>query len=273
MSAAPATIAEALRWPGIESTAARVLLQRVLGLSHAELIARAGTSLDDAQRRRFRELAARCARGEPVAYLLGFREFYGRRFEVGPSVLIPRPETELLVELALARIGICESARVLDLGTGSGNIALTLALERPQCAVTAVDASLQALAVARANGARLNVRNIELLSGDWFAPVAGRSFDLVLSNPPYVAEQDPHLADLRFEPTVALQAGPDGLAAIREIVAQAAPYLRPDGWLLLEHGYDQADACRALLADAGFDEVFSQPDLAGVPRVSGGARR
>ncbi len=273
-SAAPTTIGAALRLPELDPVDARLLLQDVLGLSHAALIAHAERVLSEAQRRRFMALAARRAAGEPVAYLLGWREFYGRRFAVGPAALIPRPETELLIDRVLERLPPAAAAEVLDLGTGSGVIALTLALERPHCILTAVDVSAGALALARENARTLGVRHIELLQGDWYGPVAQRAFDLILSNPPYVADTDPHLAlgDLRFEPASALRAGPDGLAAIRHIVAQAPEHLRPNGWLLFEHGYNQADECRHLLADAGFVEITTAADLAELPRVSGGRK-
>jgi release factor glutamine methyltransferase len=219
-------------------------------------------------------LAARRAEGEPVAYLLGWREFYGRRFAVGPAALIPRPETELLIDRALELLPPAAMAEVLDLGSGSGVIALTLALERPHWVLTSVDASASALALARENARTLGAANAEFLHGDWYGPVAQRSFDLIVSNPPYVADTDPHLArgDLRFEPASALRAGSDGLEAIRQIVAQAPEYLRPGGWLLFEHGCDQADACRRLLAQAGFVDVTTAADLAELPRVSGGRR-
>jgi release factor glutamine methyltransferase len=272
VSAAPETIGAAMRVAGLDPVDARVLLQHVLGIPHAALLAHDDRVLSEDERRRFVALAARRADGEPVAYLLGWREFYGRRFAVGPSVLIPRPETELLIDQVLQRLPPAARMEVLDLGTGSGNVALTLALERPHCAVTAIDASGGALAMARENARALRAGNVEFVQGDWYGPVTDRSFDLVVSNPPYVAETDPHLGlgDLRFEPASALRAGADGLAAIRQIVARAPGYLRANGWLLIEHGYDQADACQRLLADAGFVEVTTACDLAQRPRVSSG---
>ena len=261
-----------MRLAGLDPVDARLLLQHVLGMSHAALIAHDERVLSADERRRFLALATRRAAGEPVAYLLGWREFYGRRFTVGPAVLVPRPETELLVDQALQRLAPDARIELLDLGTGSGNIALTLALERPQCVVTAIDASASALAIARGNARALGAANVEFLQGDWYGPLAGRSFDLIVSNPPYVADTDPHLerGDLRFEPAAALRAGPDGLAAIRQIVAQAPKHLRPNGWLLFEHGYNQPGACRRLLAEAGFIDVATASDLAELPRVSGG---
>lgn len=212
------------------------------------------------------------ALGSPIAYLVGEREFYGRPFKVDHRVLIPRPETELLVEAALARMPAGE-ANVLDLGTGSGAIALTLALERPHCHVTAVDASEAALDCAAENASTLGVENASLMQGEWYAPVAGWTFDLIVTNPPYVAGSDAHLGegDLRFEPRQALTDGSqDGLDSLRAIVAGAMQHLAPGGWLLVEHGYDQAPACAGLLAEAGFKELIALTDLAGIPRVAGG---
>ncbi|TCS73235.1 [protein release factor]-glutamine N5-methyltransferase [Sulfuritortus calidifontis] len=222
----------------------------------------------------------RCA-GEPVAYLIGRREFYGREFQVGPSVLIPRPETEHLVEAALTRLlplsptplpkGEGNKISVLDIGTGSGCIAITLKLERPDLSVTAVDVSPTALSLARANAEALHAE-IEFIESDLFSALAGRRFELIVSNPPYIPTADEHLSqgDLRFEPKNALASGPDGLDAIRLIIDQAKRHLAPGGWLLFEHGYDQGEAVQALLKTAGYAEVFLEQDLAGQPRVSGG---
>jgi peptide chain release factor 1 len=267
-------VAEALRIPGLDPLDARVLLQEVLRATHAALIAHPERLLSEDEDRRFRELAARRVRGEPVAYLLGWREFYGRRFAVDPSVLILRPETELLVDLALERLAPEAHAEVLDLGTGSGNIALSLALERPDCRVTAVDASARSLAVASNNARSWAAANVVWRHGDWLEPVAGEAFDLIVSNPPYVCAADPHLArgDLRFEPRAALSAGAEGLDAIRQIVSASPACLKPGGWLLFEHGFDQGEACRRLLAAAGFAEIATVPDLAELPRVSGGRK-
>ncbi|MBI4757205.1 MAG: peptide chain release factor N(5)-glutamine methyltransferase [Betaproteobacteria bacterium] len=249
---------------------ARLLLGHVTGLSHAQLVARAERALTDDEAGRFESLLARRAAGEPVAYLLGEREFYGRPFAVTPAVLIPRPETELLVELALERLRDREAPRILDLGTGSGVLAVTLALERPDAQVVAVERSPEALRVAAANASRLGAA-VEFTAGDWFAPIGTVRFDLIVANPPYVGEADAHLGqgDLRFEPRHALAAGPDGLADIRRIAAAAPVHLVPGGGLLLEHGYDQAAAVRTLLAAAGFKAVASWRDLAGIERVSG----
>jgi release factor glutamine methyltransferase len=209
-------------------------------------------------------------RGEPVAYLLGFREFYGLNFKVSPAVLIPRPETELLVELALKRIAQDQPVSVLELGTGSGCIAVTLAKLRPRARIVAVDLSLQALVIAEGNAAQHDVTHIEFREGNWFEPVAGERFDLVVSNPPYVGENDPHIAagDLRFEPTTALAGGPDGLEMLRNIIADAPEHLCATGGLLLEHGYNQAADVRSLLERQGFMDVATRDDLAGIPRVT-----
>ena len=204
-------------------------------------------------------------RGEPVAYILGRKEFYGLDLAVNPSVLIPRPETELLVDLALQR----NPASVLDLGTGSGAIALAIKHQRPRAMVVAVESDLSALLVARRNATKLNLE-VDFRHGRWFAPVSGERFELIVSNPPYVASGDRHLADLRFEPQGALLAGPDGLDSIREIVKQAGSFLFPGGWLLLEHGMGQERAVRELLAEAGLGSPATWPDLAGIARVSGG---
>jgi release factor glutamine methyltransferase len=266
------TVAEALRLPDVDAADARILLAHVLGVGHAFLIAHPERPLRADEHSRFLALAARRAHGEPIAYLVGWREFYGRPFRVGPAVLIPRPETELLVAAALARIG--PHARVLDLGTGSGNVAISIALERPEAELTAIDASGDALALARVNASALGARNLVLLQGDWFAPLAARRFDAIVSNPPYVAIADPHLqaGDLRFEPMIALRAGSDGLACIRHIVAHAGRHLHAGGWLLFEHGHDQGEACRTLVRAAGYEDVYTEHDLADWPRVTVGRK-
>jgi release factor glutamine methyltransferase len=247
----------------------RLLLCHVLGVSLAALEAHPEGKVSPADTASFRAFVARRAAGEPIAYLTGQREFYGLDFHVTPDVLIPRAETELLVDIALET----KAARILDLGTGSGCLAIAVAKHLPQADVTAVDASAEALEVARGNAARHGV-NVRFLQDDWFAPLAGERFDLILANPPYVAEADPHLAqgDVRFEPRGALAAGPDGLDDIRRIVAAAPAHLVPCGQLWLEHGYDQAGAVAALLAQAGFSDIRQRRDLAGILRVSGGRR-
>jgi release factor glutamine methyltransferase len=251
----------------------------VLQVNRAYLLTHPEQTLDAEQRAHYAALFERRLRGEPLAYILGEREFYGLNFRVTPATLIPRADTELLVELALQRIqtlstacGRGSSFRVLDMGTGSGAIALSIAHTRPDIEVTAVDASQEALDVARENARRLNIGNVRLLRSDWFAALAGDRFDLIVSNPPYIADDDAHLAqgDLRFEPRSALASGADGLDDIRRIVEQARMHLNSGGWLLLEHGYDQAERVRELLQQAGFTGVFSARDMAGVERVSGG---
>jgi release factor glutamine methyltransferase len=252
---------------------ARVLAAFAWNVSPAWLIAHDTDLLSDAQTAQFQMLLSRRLAGEPVAYLTGTREFYGRPFQVSPAVLIPRSDTELLVELALVRIPADQPSEVLDLGTGSGCIAITLALERPLARVTAVDRSTAALAIAQRNADTLNA-HVEFLTSDWFAALAGRQFDLIVSNPPYIAATDPHLArgDLRFEPLSALAAGTDGLDDLRRLTSAACAHLKPGGTLLLEHGYDQADLVRELLRMNGIGHPQSWTDLAGILRVSGGER-
>lgn len=260
---------------GIARSDAALLLRAVTGANAAYLIAHAGDALSEQQARRFAELAIRRRQGEPIAYLVGQREFYSLDFEVDSAVLIPRPETELLVDLALERLPVHRNVRVLDLGTGTGAIALALAVQRPGIEIYAVDRSAAALDVARRNLQRLvpEPHRVRLLQSDWYQALSGETFDLIVSNPPYVPAQDPHLAqgDLRFEPVHALVGGEDGLAAIRRIIAGAAPHLVNGGHLLFEHGYDQAPACRQLLEDAGFSVLIAAADLAGMPRVAGGS--
>jgi len=251
-----------------------MLLAHALGRTRAALFAWPEYEPDAAQRAAFEALVEARARGTPVAYLLGSRAFHRFELQVTPAVLIPRPETERLVELALERIPPGQPCSIADLGTGSGAIALALALERPHARVLATDASEAALEVARANAARLGAGNVLFAHGDWCAALGGAPFDLIASNPPYIAAGDPHLArgDLRFEPASALASGVDGLDAIRTIVAAAPAHLVPGGWLLLEHGWEQGAAVRALLSAHGFEAVTSARDLAGHERVSFGRR-
>jgi release factor glutamine methyltransferase len=284
----------------IPAAEARLLLRHVLDCSATAIAAHPERVMDESQSSRYAVLVARRAAGEPIAYLVGSREFYGRDFHVTPAVLIPRPETELLVEVALAKVppsasnelGFADRGKadyhrpvvsrgvtggnprgstpsMLDLGAGSGCVAITLALELGG-KVTAVDVSPDALTVARENAARLNAK-VTFIESDWYSAVDGK-FDLIVGNPPYVAEGDVHLGegDLRFEPALALACGADGLSAIRRIVAEAPRHLLPGGWLFLEHGYDQAEAVRALLEQAGFGPIEQHRDLAGIVRVSGG---
>jgi release factor glutamine methyltransferase len=254
---------------------AQILTAHALGVERAWLIAHDRDILTTAQCAAIESLTARREQGEPVAYILGEKEFYGRMFKVTPDVLIPRSETELLVEAALERLPQDRPARILDLGTGSGCIAITLALERPDSRVWAVEQNAAALAVSRENAVRHGVENLCLLLGDWFSPLEESEWDLIVSNPPYIASADPHLnrGDLRFEPEQALSSGADGLSAIRCIVAGSDVHLRDGGALMIEHGLEQGAACRELFHQAGFRQVASLRDLAGHERVTLGARR
>jgi len=253
----------------IPASEARLLLMQVATVSATEIAAHPERDLPSAKLPEFMSLVARRVAGEPIAYLVGRREFYGRDFKVTPAVLIPRPETELLIDTALAKVSRGGTPRILDLGAGSGCVAITLALELG-CKVTAVDVSADALAVARENAERLGAR-VSFIESDWFGAVEGQ-FDLIVGNPPYVAEGDRHLSegDLRFEPMGALASGADGLSAVRRILAEATAHLAPGGWLFIEHGYDQAEAVRVLLEKAGFGAIEQHADLAGIVRISGG---
>ena len=269
-----------------------MLLAEVMRVSRASLIAHPERTLEAVDVRLVRSLFSRRAAGEPIAYLLGTREFYGRNFRVSPATLIPRPETELIVEQALARLpgrkcpetranaGLSQMPasgrpRVLDLGTGSGAIAVTLALERPGLTILAADISIDALGIARENALNLGA-DVEFIQSDWYEGLGGRRFDLIVSNPPYVAGNDFHLSqgDLRFEPQVALtDKSVDGLSSIRRIVEGARDHMDAGGWLLFEHGHDQASACRELILKSGFANPISICDLSGIPRVAGGQIR
>ena len=253
---------------------ARQLLQHAAGCSHADLIAHPERELSPEQLAQYESLVARRAAGEPLAYLLGSAFFCGLEFAVSPAVLIPRPDTEVLVNEACRRASAWRAPRIVDLGTGSGIVAIMLALRLPKAAVTAVDLSPVALAVARANAQR-HAANVRFLAGDWYQPLGVERFDLIVANPPYVADGDPHLAQdgLPFEPRSALTdgvAGGDGMACIDAIVAGARDHLLPGGWLLIEHGYDQAVKVRESLAAAGFCDVASWRDESSIERVSGG---
>jgi release factor glutamine methyltransferase len=250
----------------------RILLCHALSLTRVGLITNSERVLNEDEAARLAALVQRRQQGEPIAYIVGQREFFGLPFQVNPAVLIPRPDTELIVELALERLA--PRARMLDMGTGSGAIAVAVAHTRPDALVTALDVSEDALAVARANAAA-NGATVRFLRSDWFTALKDEVFDLIASNPPYIASGDAHLAqgDLRFEPGGALTDFADGLSALRTIIAGAPAHLVADGWLLLEHGYDQAAAVRGLLSDAGYTEVQSWRDLGSIERVSGGRRR
>ncbi len=259
-------VATLLAGSGLPAAEARALLAHVLGVSREHLVAHPERAVEASAEATFNALVRQRHDAVPLAYLLGEREFYGRPFKVTPAVLVPRPETELLVELALQRCDR-EHASVVDLGTGSGCIAITLALERPSWQVQAVDRSADALAIARANGAALGAR-VTWHEGDWLAPLGGQRADLIVANPPYVAPGDPHLADLRHEPLAALVAEGGALHALATIIASAPSHLPPGGLLLLEHGYDQGEAVRTLLQDRGFADVETQRDGAGIDRVA-----
>ena len=258
----------------IERVDAEWLLAHALDRPPGWLWAHADDAVEAAARERFETLLSRRAAGEPVAYLTGTQGFWSLDLRVTPATLIPRPETERLVELALARLPADAPCRVADLGTGSGAIALAIARERPMAAVVATDASKAALAVAVANAQRNGIDNTWFRRGDWCEALGRDRFDLIASNPPYIALADPHLdqGDLRHEPPDALASGSDGLDAIRRIVRDAPAHLAPAGWLLLEHGWDQGQAVRALMAAAGFVEVRTEPDLEGRDRVTLGRR-
>jgi release factor glutamine methyltransferase len=260
-------VEEALNSSGIDAREARLLLAAATGFSEASVLAHPERELPAEIQKSFLDMATRRAAGEPVAYILGRKEFYGLDLTVTPAVLIPRPETELLVDIALAR----EPASIVDLGTGSGAIALAIKRHLPAARVIATDASAAALEVAKRNAVRFGLE-IELRHGRWFEPLAGERFEAVVSNPPYVMLNDPHLPGLQFEPRFAFESGPDGLDAIRVLAREAPQYLLPGGWLLLEHGAGQHEAVRALLEAAGLETTESWPDLAGIPRVSGGKR-
>jgi release factor glutamine methyltransferase len=259
------TLAEALAASGLEAREARLLLARVTGFSEAAVLAFPERALPADAAARFASFSERRRKGEPVAYIVGEKEFYGLRLAVNAAVLIPRPETELLVELALKR----DFSSALDLGTGSGAIALAIKHQRPAARVVAVESSMAALVVAQRNGSALGL-GIEWRHGRWFEAVRGERFDLVVANPPYVAAGDPHLADLRYEPASALVAGADGLDAMRDIIPAARAHLEPGGRLFVEHGLGQDAAVRSLMQTSGLEEVQTWPDLAGIGRVSGG---
>jgi release factor glutamine methyltransferase len=271
----PFTVSRALSVSGLVPFEAKLLLAHVLGRDRAWLAAHADEAVSAEQGKIFDALARRRRDGEPVAYLIGRREFYGLDLEITPDVLIPRPETELLVELTLARVPDDREIRVLDLGTGSGAVALAIAAARRKARVVGTDVSTAALALATRNAARLGIGNVSFVESNWFDALPRERFDLIAGNPPYVASGDPHLAegDLRHEPQQALTSGGDGLRAIRAIVAAAAAHLAPGGWLLLEHGHDQADAVGELFRGAGFADVGAARDLAGILRVSYGRNR
>ena len=255
---------------------ARLLLSHALQQDYAWLIAHESDALEGNIHAVFEASVNRRMDGEPIAYILGHREFYGLDLRVTPATLIPRPDTEVLVEAALANIPLDQSIRVLDLGTGTGAIALAIAKHRPKAIVTAVDASQEALAIAKENADRLHISNVRFVFSDWFAALGdednSKKYGVIVSNPPYIANDDSHLTqgDLRFEPISALASGNDGLDDIRRIIADARQYLSTQGYLLLEHGYDQAEAVAALMSEAGYKAIQHHLDLAGIKRVTQG---
>lgn len=251
---------------------AEVLLCHVLGRPRSYLYTWPDRAVGRAEQQALEALIARRLEGAPIAHIIGRREFWSLELAVSTDTLIPRPETELLVEAALSRIPAQAKWNIADLGTGSGAIALAIASERPGCLISAVERSEGALAVARENARSHGLGNVEFLQGDWFAPLSGRRFEMILSNPPYIPDKDPHLSegDVRFEPLSALAAGEGGLGDIRQIVAGASRYLREPAWLLLEHGYDQGEAVTALLRSAGYHSVEDLTDLQGHGRVAVG---
>lgn len=268
------TFEQWLRQSALPKNEARMLLQHISGLTRVRLITQGDAEMPSETVEKLEAAAQRRLNGEPVAYILGEREFYGRTFAVNPNVLIPRPETEHLVEAVLARLP--EGGRVWDLGTGSGTVAVTVALERPDAQVRASDISSGALETARENAERLGAA-VEFASGSWFdvdRPSEKCSYDVVVSNPPYIEAGDEHLrqGDLRFEPKNALTDFSDGLSCIRALAAGAPEYLKAGGWLLLEHGYDQGEAVRNILSDKGFARVETLRDLAGLERITLGQK-
>jgi len=266
------TVDEALRaaaTAGVDRLDAQLLIAEVLGQSRTWLFAHGDDPVPADRLARFQDWTARRAAGEPFAYLVGRKEFHGLLLDVSPAVLVPRPDTETLVTWALEHLRETPGARVVDLGTGSGAIALSLKNAEAGAHIAATDVSPDALAVARGNAERLGL-DVEFLSGPWWAPLAGRRFHVVVSNPPYIAGDDHHLAALAHEPRLALTPEGDGLRSLREIIDGAPDHLEPGGWLLLEHGHDQAEAVAGLLADHGFVEVSTRLDLGGNARCTGG---
>lgn len=249
---------------------AQLLLQTALKTDRAWLISHDSDALGANIHGEFQALLLRRLKGEPIAYILGYREFYGLKLLVTPDTLIPRPDTETLVEAALAKIPAHAKADILDLGTGTGAIALAVGNHRPDTQITAIDASQNALSVAQQNAQNLYIANVQFLQSDWFSAINHQRFDLILSNPPYIEEADAHLqqGDLRFEPTSALTSGPDGLDDIRRIVQDCLIYMKPQGWLMLEHGYNQAQAVANLMAENGLVDIATIKDLGGNDRVT-----
>jgi release factor glutamine methyltransferase len=252
---------------------ANLLLQYVLHVNRAWVITHDRDVLNADQQAEFQLLLKRRLDGEPIAYIVGFREFYGLQLKVSPVTLIPRPDTETLVDAALEKIPLDKVSHILDLGTGTGAVALAIAKHRNNCEVTAVDQSSDALSVTLENAQSLKLNNLRLIESNWFSELQGERFDLIVSNPPYIAQDDEHLkqGDLRFEPISALASGVDGLDDIRKIVQEAPDYLKTNGWLMLEHGFDQAESVATLLKARGFNQIAHAKDIAGRLRVTFGA--
>ncbi len=275
-STPPLTVQQAIQLAqeqfGLPRLDAQMLLLHACGLpihDRAWLLAHSNEVLNVKLEKQFLDFLQRRASLEPLSYITGVKEFFGLQLHIDNRVLDPRPETETLVEWALSCVADTSQPHIADLGTGSGAIALAIQHSLPSAKVTAVDASADAIDVATANAQRLGL-DLAVCVGNWCAPLAGQSFDLIVSNPPYIADDDAHLARLTHEPVSALVAGSDGLDDLRQIVAQASEHLKPDAWLLLEHGFDQAQAVQALLGNQGFLSVQSRPDLAGILRCTGG---
>lgn len=268
------TIEQILRhaYQHIDKIDAHLLLQHILAVNHAFLLTHSDQILTLEQTNHFLHWVLQRSEGVPIAYLIGQREFYDSVFKVSDAVLIPRPETELLVDLALNLTSTDRACRILDLGTGSGAIAITIAKHRALSQVIAVDVSVDAISIADWNAKNLRVSNVRFVISNWFSELSDEKFDLIITNPPYIAENDPHLqqGDLRFEPKLALSADRSGMNCMSHIIQTAPQHLKKDGWLLLEHGYDQAGKCKKLLEKGNFTKICSYPDLAGIMRVSGG---
>jgi release factor glutamine methyltransferase len=249
---------------------AQLLLEHTLTVNHAWLIAHADDEIDSKTQQQFNALIQRRIAGEPIAYILGKREFYGLTLTVTPDTLIPRPDTETLVDVALANIPLSTTSTILDLGTGSGAIALAIAKHRPQAIVTAVDQSEAALNIAQENAKRLQISNLKFVLSNWFDALGNQQFDFIVSNPPYIENKDIHLSqgDLRFEPRSALASGEDGLDDIRLIIQKASAHLNNQGWLMFEHGYNQAESVSRLLANAHFTHIETLKDLGGNDRIT-----
>jgi len=249
---------------------AEVLLCHVLSVERSYLYTWPEQQLTWVQFDRFHTLLTRRIQGVPIAYLTGHKEFWSLDLLVNTNTLIPRPDTELLVEQALERLSPTSQVKIVDLGTGSGAIALAIATERPQCRILAIDKSLAALKVAQTNAQCLNLPSVEFLASDWWNAIGNLKATLIVTNPPYIAATDPHLRDIKLEPRSALVSGTDGLTAIRHIITTSVSHLVPQGWLLIEHGYNQAEAVQALFQQSAYEQVTTYRDLAGVLRVTGG---